>query len=105
MKRGLYFVAGAGVGIYAMVKARRLAEALTPDGIRDRVAGLEVGAQLFADEVRLGMVERESELRERFGLAIDGPLQLTAADPGPDGPNPGTPDALPSAPTALEGTH
>jgi hypothetical protein len=83
VRRGFWFVAGAGAGVYVMVRARRAAEALTPDGLRDRVAGLGVGAHLFAAEVRTGMVERETELRERLGLALD----------GPDGP------------LELEGTH
>ncbi len=95
MRRGFWFVAGAGAGVYVVLKARRAAEALTPDGLRDRLAGLGVGAQLFADEVRVGMVERETELRERLGYAIDGPLQLTAEHH----------DGLPAAPAALEGTH
>ena len=96
MRRGFWFVAGAGAGVYVMLKARRAAEAFTPDGVRDRVAGLQVGAQLFIDEVRTGMDERETELRERFALldqhrALDGrhTLQLAAAAETP----------------ALEGTH
>lgn len=81
MRRGFWFVAGAGAGVYAMVRARRAAEAFTPDGLRDRVAGLGVGAHLFAEEVRTGMVERETELRERLGLGLhEGPLQLEPAD-------------------------
>lgn len=90
MRRGFWFVAGAGAGVYVMVKARRAAEAFTPDGLRDRLEGLQVGAQLFAEEVRAGMTEREAELHERFGYVLDGPLEL--------------PDNL-SAPPALEGTH
>lgn len=90
MRRGFWFVAGAGAGVYVMVKARRAAEAFTPDGLRDRLEGLQVGAQLFAEEVRAGMTDREAELRERFALA-DGPLALEPA-PEPDRP-------------ALEGTH
>ena len=51
---------------------------------RDRVAGLNVGAHLFAQEVRAGMAERETELRERLGLSLlDGPLQLEQADRTP----------------------
>jgi hypothetical protein len=76
MRRGFWFVAGAGAGVYAMVRARRAAEVFTPEGLRDRVAGLNVGAHLFAEEVRVGMAERETELRERLGLALDGPLEL-----------------------------
>jgi len=36
MKRGLWFAAGAGAGVYAMARARRLAEAFTVEGLRDR---------------------------------------------------------------------
>ena len=97
MRRGFWFLAGAGAGVYVMVKARRAAEALTPDGMRDRLSGLAVGAQLFAEEVRIGMDERETELRERFGDALGGPLQLTSSHTDHDG--------RPAAPPALEGTH
>ncbi|MGN6782204.1 MAG: DUF6167 family protein [Marmoricola sp.] len=74
MIRGFWFVAGAGAGIYASLRARRLAEAVTPDGLRDRAAGLRRGAMLFGEEVRAGMVERETELRDR--LAVPGPRAL-----------------------------
>lgn len=101
MRRGFWFIAGAGAGVYVMVKARRAAEAFTPDGLRDRMSGLAVGAQLFADEVRTGMHEREAELREQFAMldpdrALDGPLQLSAAI---------TDEPQISAPPALEGIH
>jgi hypothetical protein len=72
--RGFWFVTGAGVGVYAVVKARRVAETLTPEGLRDRLSGLAVGANLFAEEVRGGMTEKETELRERLGLALDGSI-------------------------------
>jgi len=76
MNRSVWFVAGAGVGVYAMVKARRAAETFTPEGLRDRLSGLSVGAHLFADEVRAGMTEKETELRDRLGLTLDGPPEL-----------------------------
>jgi hypothetical protein len=63
-----------------MVKARRTAEAFTPDGIRDRMSGLSLGAHLFREEVRAGMEEKETDLRRRLGLALDGPLALPAAE-------------------------
>ena len=68
MGRPLWFVAGAGVGVYAAARARRAAEALTADGLRDRLRGWQVGARLFADEVQQGRTERETELREQLGL-------------------------------------
>ena len=84
MSRAVWFVAGAGAGVYAMVKARRAAEALTPEGLADRLAGLSVGARLFGDEVRAGMTDKEIELRDRLGLALHGTTdhQLTR---GPEG--------------------
>jgi hypothetical protein len=90
MRRGFWFLAGAGAGVYVMVRARRAAEAFTPDGLRDRAAGLGVGAHLFAEEVRVGMTEREVELRERLGLAPGASRELALA---------------PLPPESLEGTH
>jgi hypothetical protein len=83
MNRSFWFVAGAGAGVYAMVKARRAAETFTPEGIRDRMAGLGLGAHLFAEEVRAGMTQKETELRERLGLALDGPREI-APSPASD---------------------
>jgi hypothetical protein len=76
MNRSFWFVAGAGAGVYAMVKARRAAETFTPEGLRDRLSGLSVGAHLFAEEVRTGMTEKETELRDRLGWGLDGPPEL-----------------------------
>ena len=72
MRRTFWFVAGAGTGVYVVAKARRTAEAVTPDGLRDRLAGLSLGAHLFREEVRTGMRTRETELRRRIGLGLDG---------------------------------
>jgi hypothetical protein len=83
MSRALWFVAGAATSAYAIVKARRAAEAVTPDGIRDRLAGLTLGAQLLGEEVRAEMTARETELRERLGLGLDGTTQIQAAPAAP----------------------
>lgn len=76
MNRGLWFVAGAGAGIYAMVRGRRVAEAFTVDGINDRLKGMTVGIRLFGEEVAQGKVEKETELRERFARAAHGRPEL-----------------------------
>jgi hypothetical protein len=76
MRRGLWFVAGAGAGIYATVRGRRAAEAVTGDGLRDRLSAFQVGARMFRDEVAQGRADKESELRERLGLVPDGTAQL-----------------------------
>ena len=79
MNRGLWFVAGAGAGIYAVIRGRRAAEALTIDGLQDRLNGLAVGARMFRDEVAQGKAEAQTELRERFGLVPHGPPELVAS--------------------------
>jgi len=71
MSRTLWFVAGAATSAYAITKARRAAEALTPEGMRDRLAGLSLCAQLFTDEVRSEASGKESDLRQRLGLLAD----------------------------------
>ena len=90
MNRAVWFAAGAGAGVYAMSKARRAAEALTPEGLADRLAGLSLGVHLFREEVKAGMAEKENDLRERLGLTLHGPTpalserQSVRADPYSD---------------------
>ncbi len=79
MRRGFWFVAGAGAGVYAMVRGRRLAEAFTPEGLHDRWEALTLGARMFREEVAQGQAEAETELRERFGLVPHGLPELSAA--------------------------
>jgi hypothetical protein len=79
MRRGVWFVAGAGAGVYAMVRARRLAEAFTAQGLGDRWHALTVGARMFRDEVAQGQAEAETELRERFGLVPHGLPELVGS--------------------------
>ena len=76
MARTLWFAAGAGAAVYAMNRARRVREALTPDGLRDRAHGLALGARMFRDEVVQGKAEAETELRDRFSLAPHGIKEL-----------------------------
>ena len=84
MRRAFWFVAGAGAGVYAMTKARRAAEILTPEGLADHLAGLSLGLHLFRDEVRAGMVEKENDVRQRLGVRLPGgpdrPAELDQAD-------------------------
>ncbi|MGA8256156.1 MAG: DUF6167 family protein, partial [Nocardioides sp.] len=59
-------------GIYAAVRARRVAESVSVDGLRDRVGAAVVGARIFRDEVAQGRAEAETDLRERMGLVLHG---------------------------------
>ena len=85
MRRGLWFVAGAGAGVYTMVRVRRLKEAFTADGLSDRWHALALGARMLRDEVAQGQAEAETELRERFGLVPHGVPELVAAGRRPTG--------------------
>jgi Family of unknown function (DUF6167) len=76
MRRGLWFVAGAGTAVYVMVRGRRAAEAFTVDGLKDRLGALEVGARMLRDEVAQGRADKESELREKLGLVPHGRPEL-----------------------------
>ena len=66
MSRVVWFAAGAATGVYGLIKARRTAQAFTPDGVGARVAAWQAGARVFGDEVRAGMTERETQLREQL---------------------------------------
>jgi hypothetical protein len=77
VRRALWFVAGAGAGIYASVRARRVKEAFTAEGISDRWQALTLGARMFRDEVAHGQAEAETELRERLGLVPHGHPELS----------------------------
>jgi hypothetical protein len=78
MNRGLWFVAGAAGGIYVMIRGRRAAEALTVDGLQDRLNGLAVGVRMFGEEVAEGKAEAETTLRKRFSLPPHGTRELTS---------------------------
>jgi Family of unknown function (DUF6167) len=51
---------------------------LTVDGLRDRWSGITLGARLLRDEVARGQAEKETELRERYGLVPHGTPELDA---------------------------
>ncbi|MFT4082287.1 MAG: DUF6167 family protein [Nocardioides sp.] len=69
MKRAVWFVAGAGVGVYAMIRGRRAAEAFTAEGLRMRVAAFGAGARVLREELVEGKAEKENELRQRYSAA------------------------------------
>ena len=71
MRRGLYFLAGTAAGVYATTKARHAAEAMTVDGIHDRLTGWFAGARVLGAEARAGMAEKEAELVARLEAGPD----------------------------------
>jgi hypothetical protein len=81
MSRGLWFVAGAASGVYAVAKVRRTARAFTPEGIGARFAALRAGASVFAGSVAEGMAEREADLRLQLDSSAQLPRLIGAAAP------------------------
>ena len=69
MRRGFWFAAGAAAGVYGMVKARRVAEAFTADGVRDRASAASVGARVFREEFQQGRTDADIDLRARIAVA------------------------------------
>ncbi len=67
--KGVWFAAGAAAGVYATVKVKRVAEAFTPDGIRDRVKAVGLGARMLSQEFAYGAAQTETELREKYEAA------------------------------------
>ena len=78
MRRGFWFAAGAAAGVYGMVKARRVAEAFTADGVRDRASAASVGARMFREEFHQGRIDSEADLRHRIEVAAARQRELTS---------------------------
>ena len=75
IRRLLWFVMGAGVAIFVIMKIRAYLKKARPDVIGHRVAesasGISESARGFVDRVRAGMAERETELRDTLNLPDD----------------------------------
>ncbi len=80
MSRALWFVAGAGAGIYAVLRAKRAAELFTADGLRDRAQAAALGLNMLRGEFAQGRADREAELRERFLPAPGGAPRLPPSE-------------------------
>ncbi|MGH3266299.1 MAG: DUF6167 family protein [Trebonia sp.] len=67
MRRLFYLALGAGLGVAAVRKISKAASRLTPSGLADSAgksfSGLTGSLRGFADDVRAGMAQRETELR------------------------------------------
>ncbi len=72
--RTLWFVVGGAAGVYASTRTRRVAEALTVDGLHDRFTGWFAGARVLRDEFQAGREEKQTELRERLDLGPTGAM-------------------------------
>ena len=85
MKRLFYVALGATAGVLVVRKLTRTAEKFTPAGVSESLTGALGGLgdaiRDFGADVRLGMAEREDDLRTQLGLdgRHDDPHLLDAA--------------------------
>ena len=68
MSRLFWTALGAAVGVYAVRKVSKAAEAYTPAGVAHGLSDFGEGLRELATAVREGMDEREGELRLALGI-------------------------------------
>lgn len=68
MKRIFWLIIGIAVGVYAVTRLKKKAQILAPDSVQESAAKLSAAVRHFGDQVREGMAERETELRDALGI-------------------------------------
>ena len=71
MRRIIWMGIGVAIGVIAFRKISEAQSTLGPEGLNRAVGRLTDGLYDFADAVRGGMQERESELRSAVGIDGD----------------------------------
>ncbi len=75
MKRIFWLLVGIGLGVYAVTRLRSRAKALSPAGLTNAADKIADAVRDFGDQVRAGMDQRETELREALGLDVQEGVQ------------------------------
>ncbi|MBX7443568.1 MULTISPECIES: DUF6167 family protein [unclassified Arthrobacter] len=68
MKRLVWMGIGVAIGVIAFRKVTQAQSSLGPEGLNRAVGRLADGVYDFADAVRAGMRERETDLRSALGV-------------------------------------
>lgn len=68
MKRIIWLIIGIAVGVYAVTRLKKRAQALAPESLQASAEKVASAIRHFGDEVRAGMAERETELRDALGI-------------------------------------
>jgi F0F1-type ATP synthase membrane subunit a len=68
VKRIVWFIIGTLVGVYVVTRLKRRAQALAPESLQASAEKMASAIRHFGDEVRAGMAERETELRDALGI-------------------------------------
>nr|WP_202893732.1 DUF6167 family protein [Kribbella italica] len=64
----MWFVIGTAVGVYAVTRLKKRAQVLAPESLQASADKMASAIRHFGDEVRAGMAERETELRDALGI-------------------------------------
>lgn len=75
MKRLVWMGIGVAIGVIAFRKVTEAQSALGPEGLNRAVGRLADGVYDFADAVRAGMRERETDLRAALGVEAQDPAR------------------------------
>jgi hypothetical protein len=68
VRRIFWLVVGIAVGVYAVTRLKKRAQVLAPESLQESAAKVAAAIRHFGDEVRAGMAERETELRDALGI-------------------------------------
>ncbi len=68
MKRIFWLVIGIAFGVYAVTRLKKRVQVLAPESLQESAAKVAAAIRHFGDEVREGMAERETELRDALGI-------------------------------------
>jgi uncharacterized protein DUF6167 len=68
VKRILWFVIGTFAGVYLVTRLKKRVQVLAPDSLQQSAEKVAAAIRHFGDEVRVGMAERETELRDALGI-------------------------------------
>ena len=71
MKRIFWLVIGIAFGVYAVTRLKKRVQVLAPESLQESAAKVAAAIRHFGDEVREGMAERETELRDALGIEIN----------------------------------
>lgn len=75
MKRLVWMGIGVAIGVIAFRKVTEAQSALGPEGLNRAVGRLADGVYDFADAVRAGMRERETDLRAALSVEAQDPAR------------------------------
>lgn len=71
IKRVFWLTAGVTIGVLAVRKVSAMKSAVGPEGLNRTVAQLTDSVADFADALRQGMQERETDLRNALGIETE----------------------------------